>query len=76
MFHAFRQANETKPCACCAREIDCGPFGDDRDGFDAEILLTEGAMVCLACADEWIEESLQPRADWERPYEGGLAAWL
>lgn len=67
---------ETKPCACCSAEIDCGEFGDDRDGFDALILHEERVLVCHACVPSWIEDSLDATPDREVPYLGSTAVWL
>lgn len=64
---------ETKPCACCSEEVPTGPYGDDRDGFDADILRDDGLMVCLACADDYVSEQAEWRA--ERPYSYA-GAWL
>lgn len=65
---------ETLPCACCSIEIDCGEYGDDRDGFSDEIFTNERVLVCHECAPDWLEESYIPLHD--RPYEGGKAMWL
>lgn len=74
LFHTAPQVllSETKPCACCSAEIDCGEYGDDRSGFDPLILHDDGALVCHECVPSWIEDQA-PLHD--RAYEGGRAVW-
>lgn len=66
---------EYKPCECCGKLVDCGEYGDEREGFDNYILTAYDKMICHTCAEDWIaEEESYPLHD--EPYEGGARIWL